>query len=452
MSRGDVYLNEKESRRAYVVEQLLDGRVTVKEASCVLGLSERQIKRLKAGVKERGIAALAHGNRGRKPKHATSKEVKEAIVGFAVGKYVGASYQHMSELMREHDGIFVSAKTIGRILKEASIPNKHTHKASRRRRSRKRMPMEGMLVQCDASPHDWLEGRCSKLCLHGAIDDATGKVLGLYFRPNEDLFGYLHVLKQMVEDYGIPRSIYSDGHSIFFSPKGEKLTIEEELKGERVKLTKFGEVLNQLDITHIKARSPQAKGRIERLWETLQSRLIVELRIANICTMEDANDFLCDFKKRFNSRFAVRAEDKEQAFRANPGLESLHKIICIRSHRKASNGSTISYGGSTYQLLDSKGHVVPLKPKSPVCVTRHLDGSLGALYSGDYFKLKAISSDSNKKAIQEENLENKAKPRGKYKPSMDHPWRRSINSTTKDHKNKKRYPLEGELGGIHTPY
>nr|WP_244406335.1 ISNCY family transposase [Thermovirga lienii] len=287
MSRGDVYLSKKESRRVYVMERLLEGVVTVKDASCVLGLSERQIKRLKAGVKERGIAALAHGNRGRKPKHATPKEVKEAIVGFAVGKYSGASYQHMSELMKEHDGIFVSAKTVGRILKEASIPNKHTHKSPRRRRARNRMPMEGMLVQCNASPHDWFEGKSSKLCLHGAIDDATGKVLGLYFRPNEDLLGYLHVLKQMVEDYGVPRSIYSDGHSIFFSPKGDKLTIEEELKGERVKLTQFGEVLNQLSITHIKARSPQAKGRIERLWGTLQSRLIVELRIANISSMDE---------------------------------------------------------------------------------------------------------------------------------------------------------------------
>jgi transposase len=451
MSRGDVYLSEKESRRVYVMERLMEGVVTVKEASCVLGLSERQIKRLKAGVKERGIAALAHGNRGRKPKHATPKEVKEAIVGFAVGKYHGASYQHMSELMKEHDGIFVSAKTVGRILKEASIPNKHTHKAPRRRRTRNRMSMEGMLVQCDASPHDWLEGRCSKLCLHGAIDDATGKVFGLYFRPNEDLLGYLHVLKQMVEDYGVPRSIYSDGHSIFFSPKGDKLSIEEELKGERVKLTQFGEVLNQLGITHIKARSPQAKGRIERLWETLQSRLIVELRIANISSMDDANDFLCGFKKRFNGRFAVKAEDKEQAFRASPGVDSLHKIICIKSYRKASNGSTISYEGNTYQLLDCRGRVVPLKPKSTVCVTRHLDGSLGALYSGDYFKLKAISNDTDKKAIQGEDIENKAKPRGKYKPPTDHPWRRSINNTIRYYKNKKSYPMNDELRETYTP-
>nr|WP_244406334.1 hypothetical protein [Thermovirga lienii] len=167
--------------------------------------------------------------------------------------------------------------------------------------------------------------------------------------------------------------------------------------------------------------------------------------------MDEANDFLRGFKKRFNSRFAVKAEDKEQAFRASPGVDSLHKIICIKSYRKASNGSTISYEGNTYQLLDCRGRVVPLKPKSTVCVTRHLDGSLGALYSGDYFKLKAISNDINKKAIQEENLENREKPREKYKPPMDHPWRRGINNTIKDYKHKKSYLVNDELGETHAP-
>ena len=164
------------------MEQVLEGKVTIKQASYVLGLSERQIKRLKAGVRERGIAALAHGNRGRKPKHATSKEVKEAIVKLAMGKYRGASYQHMSELLSEHEGISVSSKTIGRILKEASIPHRHTHKASRKRRSMSRMLLEDMLVQCDTSPMNWFEGRYSKLHLSGAIDDATGKVLAPIFQ------------------------------------------------------------------------------------------------------------------------------------------------------------------------------------------------------------------------------------------------------------------------------
>ena len=424
------------------MEQLLEGKITVRQASYVLGLSERQIKRLKAGVRERGIAALAHGNRGRKPKHATPKEVKEAIVKLAMGKYRGASYQHMSELLSEHEGISLSSKTIGRILKEASIPHRHTHKASRRRRSRSRMPQEGMLVQCDASPHEWLEDRYSKLCLHGAIDDATGKVLGLYFRPNEDLLGYLHILKQMIESHGIPRSLYSDGHSIFFSPKEDKLTIEEELKGERVKLTQFGQALNQLGITHIKARSPQAKGRIERLWETLQSRLIVELRIANICTLEEANDFLAGFINRFNARFAVEADDKDRAFKVAPNKNSLNNIICIKMTRKASKGSTISFEGNIYQLIDHRGSVMPLKPRSTVYVTRHLDGSLGAMYGDDYFRLKLLTDTNINKVPQEKSSNKETKPRKGHKPPIDHPWRRNQHNK-KDNVKRKYEDYEG---------
>jgi len=181
-----------------------------------------------------------------------------------------------------------------------------------------------------------------------------------------------------------------------------------------------------LGITHIKARSPQAKGRIERLWKTLQSRLIVELRIANICTLEEANDFLDGFVRRFNSRFAIEAKDREHAFKPAPDEGLLNNIICIKMQRKASNGSTISYEGSTYQLVDHRGSVVPLKPRSTVYVTRHLDGSLGAMYGDNYFGLKALPD--TKKVPREKSSENETKPRKGHKPPMDHPWRRSLNN------------------------
>ncbi len=428
MRKDDVFLNEKESRRVYVMERLLEGTITVSQASDLLGLSQRHVKRLKAKVRERGIAALAHGNRGRKPKHAVPKETKEAVVSLAAGKYRGASYQHMSELLREQEGISISAKTISRILKEALIPHAHTHKAPRHRTSRNRMPKEGMLVQCDASPHEWLENRSSRMCLHGAIDDATGKVLGLCFRPNEDLMGYLNVLKQMVEKHGVPGSLYSDRHSIFFSPKEDRLTIEEELEGERGRLTQFGRALNQLGINHIKARSPQAKGRIERLWKTLQGRLIVEMRLANICTLEDANDFLGGFINRFNQRFAVEADSEDHAFKPAPDKDALNNILCLKMPRKASGGSTISFEGTVYQLVDRRGSVIPMKPRSHVYVTKHLDGSLGAMYGGGYFRLKPMT-DANAtkdKRLQEKNSNQEITQRSGHKPPINHPWRRSL--------------------------
>ncbi|MCD6182705.1 MAG: integrase, partial [Thermovirga sp.] len=198
----------------------------------------------------------------------------------------------------------------------------------------------------------------------------------------------------------------------------------------------FGQALNQLGITHIKARSPQAKGRIERLWKTLQSRLIVELRVANICTLEDANNFLAGFINRFNARFAVEADDKDRAFKVAPNKNSLNNIICIKMTRKASKGSTISFEGNIYQLVDHRGSVMPLKPRSTVYVTRHLDGSLGAMYGDDYFRLKFLTDTNINKVPQEKSSNKETKPRKGHKPPMDHPWRRSLNNNKGNHTRK----------------
>ena len=421
-------MSKKESRRVYVMEQVMQGKITVRQAAEILGLSERQIKRLKAGIKEKGLAALAHGNRGRKPKHAVPDDVRARIVELALGEYRDASYQHMSELLEEHNGISLSSKTIGRILTEASIPHRHTHKATRRRRSRDRMPQAGMLVQLDASPFAWLEDRGPAMSLHGAIDDATGMVLGLYFRPEEDTLGYMHVLKQMVNKHGIPRSLYSDGHTIFFSPKHNKLSIEEELAGKKVNLTQFGRAIEQLNIGHIRALSPQAKGRVERLWGTLQHRLMVELRLANARTLEEANEFLVGFIGRFNRRFAVEAADPELAFTPAPDKDTLESIICFREQRKASRGSSISFKKTIYQLVDSNGAVVLLKPRSTVYVLRDLDGSLSAMYDGKCFALKTLAALEKATSNQPSAGKSRAvvQPRKQHKPSSEHPWRKPM--------------------------
>jgi len=452
MGKEDIFLSQKESRRVYVMEQVIQGKITVRQAARVLGLSERQIKRLKAGIKERGIAALAHGNRGRKPKHAVPDDVKTCIVELALEEYRDASYQHMSELLAEHKAISLSAKTIGRILKEAGIPHRHTHKAARRRRSRDRMPQAGMLVQMDASPFAWLEDRGPSMSLHGAIDDATGMVLGLYFRPEEDTLGYMHVLKQIVDKHGVPRSLYSDGHTIFFSPKHGKLSIEEELAGKKVNLTQFGRAIEQLDIGHIRALSPQAKGRVERLWGTLQHRLMVELRLANATTLEEANEFLLGFIDRFNRRFAVEAADPEAAFRSAPDKDTLKSIICFREVRKASKGSSISFKGTTYQLVDSSSSVVLLRPRSTVYVLRYLDGSLGAMYDGNCYALKALPVSEkamSKQSSAEESRTVKPSPKV-HKPAAEHPWRRPMVKRRRD--PVEEYFVENEWRHLYAQY
>ena len=449
MERGDIFLSAKESRRVYVMEQVMQGKITGKQAAGLLGLGERQIKRLKAGIKEQGLAVLAHGNRGRKPKHAVPDDDRGAIVEFAMGKYHDATYRHMSELLAEKDKINVSAKTIARIFKEAGIFHRHSHKAARRRRSRDRLPQAGLLVQVDASPFAWLEDRGPMMSLHGAIDDATGMILALCFRLEEDTLGYLKVLEQIVSKHGIPRSLYSDGHTIFFSPKHGKLSIEEELAGKKVNLTQFGRALEQLNIGHIRALSPQAKGRVERLWGTLQNRLVVELRVADICTLEEANGFLLSFIDLFNKRFAVEAADPEVAFGPAPGRDALRSIICFREVRKASQGSSVSFKGTTYQLVDSKGTVALLKPRSTVYVLKHLDGSLSALYNDKCFGLKALPAPV--KATDKQALIMKPETAEKtHKPAPDHPWRKPLKKHRRD--PVEEYFLKRERQNEHAQY
>lgn len=422
MNGVDIFLSKKEARRVYVIEQVIQSKLTISQASQILGLSERQVQRLKKGVMTEGVAFLAHKNRGRKPKHTIPKEVRDTIISLALdpNKYQNASCQQMSELLARYQNITVSARSIRRILTEAGIPLFHAKKHTRRRRSRDRMPSFGMLAQCDASPFTWFESRGPLASLHGAIDDATGKVLGLFFRPTEDLIGYLQVLRQIITNHGTPLAIYSDRHTIFFSPNKDKLSIEDELAGKKVPLTQFGQALSELGISHIPALSPQAKGRVERLWGTLQGRLLIELRIAGISTIDEANAFLPGFISRFNERFAVDPEQSQSAFR--PSIDKdLDLILCRKDSRKASSGSTISYLNKTYQLTTPNG-VLPLRPRSTVTVLTHLDGSLSALYGDKLYGLKECKSVTRKETISLPKT--KTNPKKHTSPPATHPWRK----------------------------
>ncbi len=417
---GDIFLSTKEARRVFVIEKAARGEITVREASMVLGLSERQVKRLKKGFAEAGPAALAHKNRGRPPHHTVPEALKKRIVALATGDFRGASHRHMAELLPAR-GIHVGHRTITRILKEAGIENQYTgRRTARRRRSRDRVPQEGLLVQADASRHDWLEGRGPWLTLHAAIDDATGKILGLYFRPNEDIVGYLHVLRQMARKHGLPRSLYTDRHTMFVSPNG-KLTLKEELAGKRVPLTQLGRVLDDLGINHIRAFSPQAKGRVERLWGTLQGRLVIELRQAQVSTIEQANAFLGPFRLRFNKRFSVAPVSSDLAFSTAPSNTDLDRILTTRLAREATNGSTISYLGRTYQMIGPHG-VAGLKPKAEITVLKHLNGSLSALYRGKPYRLKHFTAPARQE-LPAQPMQPR-KPSGHPQPAS-HPWKQS---------------------------
>jgi len=422
--KGEIFLKPKEARRLPIIEAALAGKLTNQQAANRLKLSPRQVIRLKKGVKEKGIAALAHQNRGRKPANATPDEKKQLICQLALGSYRGASSKQLSEFLADYHQLTLSDQTIRRILKKAGISNPHAKRRTRRFHRRKRKAQEGLLVLMDASPYHWLEERAGEICLHGAIDDASGKILGLYFQLNENLTGYFQVLKQMLLDHGVPQDIYSDRHTIFFSPQRNKLSPEEELEGEEVALTQFGRALAALGIGQIPAYTPQAKGRIERLWGTLQHRLVVEMRIAGIKTLEEANHFLPEFVIRYNARFGVATEDTQTAFLPAPSQEELERIICLRYERKTSNASTLSFQGRNYQLVDKKGKLISLEPRSKVYVLVGLDGKIRAELKGEIYHLqlfedKKVSLPSVKRSVIPLD-------RPAYQPGLNHPWKRFV--------------------------
>lgn len=415
-------MSTKEAKRVYVLEQVAKGVVSISDAALLLGISDRQVQRLKSRWRENGAEGLAHRSRGKRPANALEDSVRSTILDFATGPAKNASCSHLADLLGEYHNVKVSSKTIGRILKASGVKNSHSHRAPKRFRRRPRLAQEGLMVILDASPHDWLEGRGPRMSLHGGIDDATGKVLGLFFRLNEDLEGYLHVMDQIVKNHGVPHAAYTDRHTIFVSPKNEKLTVEEELSGIKAPLTQFGMAINDLDIRHIKARTPQAKGRVERLWGTLQERLVIEMRLAGITALEEANTFLPHFIRRHNERFAVAAANPEQAYRPKPSPTLRKRVFSHREPRRVDRGSAISLGGRSY-LLRATGSMKPARfePGTIVWIHTQLDGTRCVLLNGvlhhlEEFEKAPVHTEQEAKQKQE------ALP---FKPAASHPWRRS---------------------------
>lgn len=286
-------------------------------------------------MKENGAAALIHKNKGRKPAHVIPDELKKTIINLkSSDNYKDANFKHFQELLERFENIKISYSALHEILIDANIQSPKKRRRYKPHRRRKRKPQEGLLIQMDATPFNWFgDGRT--YALHGAIDDATGKIVGLYMTRNECLQGYFETVRQIIINHGIPISIYSDRHAIFLSTKAKKLTIEDELEGKTCNDTQFGRAMKELGITIIAARSAQAKGRVERLWDTLQSRLPVEFKIAGITTIDHANEYLKRYIPQFNKQFSVELEEPLSAFRPLPKELDLDCILCVKQKRKA---------------------------------------------------------------------------------------------------------------------
>src|SRR3990172_12193402 len=275
--RETVTLNRKEQTRVKVITMVMEGRCSAAEAAQLLQMSRRHVLRLKRAFREQGPQALAHGNRGRRPAHAVREGERREVLDLASTLYSGYNNTHLHEMLVAEQGIRLSRRSVARILTAAGLRSPRRRRPRKHRAWRERLPKEGMMLQVDGSHHDWLEGRGPRLVLVGAVDDATGELVHALFREQEDAQGYLMLLRRAGRKKGGPIAWYSDRHSVFRRNDKEPWTLGAELAGRR-EPTQVARALEELSINLILAHSPQAKGRVERCWGTLQDRLVKELR------------------------------------------------------------------------------------------------------------------------------------------------------------------------------
>lgn len=382
-----IEFTEMDIEKLLVIQSVIDGKRTGKEASNKLNLSERQIWRLVNKVKNKGIQGIKHGNHfNKKPKFIT-KDFKEKIKKLKLSDdYCDTNFTHFQELLEERENIQISYTSLYKILTEYGIKSKKKHKDRKTHRQRKRKSHEGDLVQADGTPFDWFKDG-NMYSIHGFIDDATGKVLGAYMCEHECLLGYLEVLRQMLKDYGIPKCLYPDKFSVFFPAKGQKLTIEEQLQGKEKPTTQFKRIIDVLGIDMFPASTSQAKGRIERLWNTFQDRLITEFKLANVKTIGDANIFFKNYIKKYNKKFSIKATNKDSNFIEVPSYLDLDLLLSIKMTRKIDNAGTFTIKNKKFQILNNK-----IMPNSKINI--YISKKIGIIAEYNNTKYKVISTDN----------------------------------------------------------
>lgn len=344
--------NMNELKRISIIQSVVDKKRTQKEAAIALKISDRQVRNLVKRFKEEGAEGLKHKNKLHKPSHALQQNIIDKIVKLKLSdNYIDTNFAHFRDLLNEREGITISYSALYKILKSHNINSKKSHHDKKIHRRRKRKECEGLLVQTDGTPYDWF-GIGKMYSLHGYIDDATSKILGLYMCENECLLGYLEITRQMLENYGSPVAIYSDKFSVFFPAKSQKLTVEDELNGKKKPTTQFKRIMDSLGVELIAASTSQAKGRIERLWETLQDRLTIEFKLNNITTIEDANNFLPSYIEKYNAQFAIEPSNKKSKFIPIPAYIDLDLLLAGKWARVLDSSGTFTIQNHKFQVAD----------------------------------------------------------------------------------------------------
>lgn len=352
MSTENITLTMKEQNKIQTLSLVLDGQLEFNKALEILRCSERSLYRWQARLKAEGPAGFVHGNRGHPNASKTDESLVLKILKLHQDHYYDANDTHFQELLGSGHSIKIGRSTLRRILRAHGIEAKRKRRPPRYRSRRPRKEAFGTMLQLDASHHQWFGPLGPWLVLHGAIDDATNTVWA-YFEEAETTHGYFELMRQVFKTQGLPLSLYTDRHSIFH-PVVQKLDPEQQRRGLKPE-SQFGRAMRELGIEMIPAYSPQAKGRIERLWQTFQDRLAVEMRLANIHTKAQAQEFLKDFLERHNAKYAIDPRQRKPVFRKSPRQAVLDDILCRKEFRVVNNDHTVSYRGRILQIPRPKG-------------------------------------------------------------------------------------------------
>jgi transposase len=367
---GHFVVNSKEIHRSKVLQQVIDGHLSLSDAAAVLGVGYRQAKRLKRDFHQEGLPGLIHGNRGKRPPNALPELLKETVLNLRQQNYFDFNDSHFTEMLSERENIHLSRETVRLWLRGSGVQPKRRRRPPRHRSRRPRKEMAGLMLQWDGSPHAWFGADRPPCCLMAAVDDATGIIVGALFVSAESSIGYLRLLEMILRRHGIPLSLYHDRHSSLVR-NDPYWSLEEQLQGLQFP-THVGRVLAELGIESICANSPQAKGRVENRFKTLQDRLIAEMRLHDITTIEQANPWLeRSFIPRYNKRFAQVPAKAESAF---IGIcpEQIEHVVSFAYEAVVGNDNAVRLGGLIIDIPAGKNHFSYAKKK--VLVRQHLDG------------------------------------------------------------------------------
>jgi hypothetical protein len=413
-------MSKRELTRAEIMQRLLDKRLKQLEAAIMLKISIRHLKRLLRLYKKAGASALISRRRGKPSNHQLPAKLKAKARHLLLSRYSDFGPTLAKEKLSELHGLKLSVETVRKLMICAGLWQARRARKPRIHQLRQRRSCLGELLQVDGSPHDWFEGRAPRCTLLVLIDDATGRLMHLRFVESETTFAYFDAFSEYLLLHGKPRAIYSDKYSVFRPAQ------KEILKGEAI--TQFGRAMRELDIEIICANTPQAKGRVERANQTLQDRLIKEMRLRRISSKETANEYVPEFIRAFNEKFAVLPRSEANMHRPLLAAEKLDQILVMKQSRVLSKNLTLSYNRVIYQIVTRRPTYTMRAATVSVCENSR--GEIEILYKGKRLEYKVHHNQQR----QSEVVDSKQVAFGGYKPVKkswkryvppeDSPWRR----------------------------